>query len=273
VGQGGTSITPVPTGAKARTGARLYHRPVSQARPKPYPAPSEPEDPARRIVPTREGYDLWAGHYDDDANPLVVLEEPIVAAALGEVRGLRILDVGCGTGRHAARLAGAGAQVTAIDFSQEMLAKARAKPGADRVRFIRHDLSKPLPLPSEAFDRVICCLVLDHIAALDMLFAEMARVCVGGSDRARVLITSMHPAMMLKGVQARFTDPASGEKVHVASVPNQISNYVMAAVNAGLAIDSMREFAADQTLARLAPRAGKYLGWPMLLVMELRPGG
>src|SRR5262245_53664676 len=89
---------------------------------------------------TRAGYDRWATVYDHDGNPLQALEEPRVWALLGEVRGLRVLDLGCGTGRHAIPLAAAGAHVTALDFSDGMLAVARDKPGADAVRFIQHDL-------------------------------------------------------------------------------------------------------------------------------------
>jgi len=224
-----------------------------------------------RELPTREGYDQWAGHYDEDANPLVILEEPLVEAALGDARGLRVLDVGCGTGRHSVRLARAGARVTAMDFSEEMLAKARGKPGAEGIRFLQHDLARPFPLDDSSFDLVVCCLVLDHIKDLGLLFREMARVCTADGRGGRIFVTSMHPVMLLKGVQARFTDPASGEKVHVESVPNQISDYITAAVRAGLAIESMSEHAADESLARRAPRAEKYLGWPMLLVMQLRP--
>jgi ubiquinone/menaquinone biosynthesis C-methylase UbiE len=219
-----------------------------------------------REVPTRDGYDLWASSYDVDDNPLVILEEPLVAGALGDVRGLEIADIGCGTGRHAVRLTRAGARVTAVDFSREMLARAREKAGAEGVKFIEHDLHRALPLDDASFDRVLCCLVLDHIEGLAAFFRELARICRPGGT---VLVTAMHPALMLKGVQARFTDAASGEKVHVRSVPNQISDYVMAAVGAGLAIEEMREHFADEALAARAPRAAKYLGWPMLLVMRL----
>src|SRR3954469_9134228 len=85
---------------------------------------------AAEVLPTRDGYDRWAATYDTDGNPLIALEEPHVDALLGDVRGLCVLDVGCGTGRHALRLARAGAAVTAIDFSEAMLAQARAKVGA-----------------------------------------------------------------------------------------------------------------------------------------------
>jgi malonyl-CoA O-methyltransferase len=73
----------------------------------------------------RGGYDRWAVVYDHDGNPLQGLEEPAVRAAVGDVRGLNILDLGCGTGRHSLWLAAAGATVTAVDFSEGMLAEAR----------------------------------------------------------------------------------------------------------------------------------------------------
>jgi malonyl-CoA O-methyltransferase len=82
----------------------------------------------RRSVSTREGYDLWSSIYDGERNPLVELEEPRMAAALGDARGLRILDLGCGTGRHALRLSEAGAKITAVDFSEGMLTQARRRP-------------------------------------------------------------------------------------------------------------------------------------------------
>ena len=72
----------------------------------------------------RDGYDRWAKVYDDDQNPLQGLEGPLVYQACGNVQGLRVLDMGCGTGRHALWLAQAVARVTGIDFSEAMLIKA-----------------------------------------------------------------------------------------------------------------------------------------------------
>lgn len=219
-------------------------------------------------VATRDGYDRWAEVYDSEGNPLIQLEEPLVAARLGDVRGLDVVDVGCGTGRHAARLALAGARVTAVDFSSGMVAKARTREGWQRVRFIEHDLSRPLPLPEACFDRVLCALVLDHIRDLDLLFGELRRVCRADG---RVLISSMHPAMMLRGVLAHFTDPRTGRDVYPGSAPNEISDYVLAATRSGLRFTHMSEHAVDERLARNSPRAAKYLHWPILLMMELQP--
>ena len=116
------------------------------------------EEPIHHL-PTREGYDRWAEIYDAENNPLIALEEPLVAALLGNVRGLAIADVGCGTGRHALRLAEAGAAVTALDFSPRMLEQAKDKPGAANIHFIPHDLAAPLPLSDRSFDLALCCLV------------------------------------------------------------------------------------------------------------------
>src|SRR6267154_6180862 len=95
------------------------------------------------VVPTQAGYDRWAELYDAEDNPLVLLEEQHIGTLIGDVAGLAVADIGCGTGRHAVRLAAAGARVTAIDFSEAMLNRARAKPGADAVAFICHDLAEP----------------------------------------------------------------------------------------------------------------------------------
>lgn len=216
---------------------------------------------------TREGYDRWAAIYDGEDNALIALEEPQAAQLLGKVSGLAIADIGCGTGRQALRMAAAGAVVTAVDFSVEMLAKAQLKPGADRVCWLAHDLTQRLPLADAAFDRVTCCLVLDHIPEPVSLFGEFRRIC---RPEGFILISVMHPAMMLRGIQARFTDPATGRETRPQSCAHQIADYVMAAIRAGLRIDHLSEHQVDEELASRSPRAVKYLHWPMLLMMRLR---
>lgn len=211
------------------------------------------------------GYDRWAQVYDHDANPLQGLEEPQVRAALGNVRGLRALDLGCGTGRHALWLAAQGATVTAVDFSEGMLAEARQKPGADAVKFLAHDLHTPLPF-GPGFDLVVSGLVLEHLHELAPFFAETRRVLKPGG---RAVISAMHPAMLLRGTQARFTDPESGELIQPGSVAHSVAAFVMAAVRAGFRLENVEEVAPDAAFAERFPRAAKYVGWPMLVVLAL----
>jgi 2-polyprenyl-3-methyl-5-hydroxy-6-metoxy-1,4-benzoquinol methylase len=220
------------------------------------------------VLSTRDGYDRWAAVYDTDGNPLTALEEPWMDRLVGEVRGLKVLDVGCGTGRHAVQFARAGAEVEALDFSAAMLEKARTKAEGLSIRFHTHDLAARFPFADAAFDRVICSLVLEHIGDLPGIFREMHRVC---RPTGHIVVSNMHPAMMLQGVQARFHDSQTGREIRPASCPHQVSDYVIGAIKAGLTVDHLSEHAVDETLAGRLERARRYIGWPMLMMMRLRP--
>jgi malonyl-CoA O-methyltransferase len=214
----------------------------------------------------RAGYDRWAAVYDHDGNPFQALEGPVVRAAVGGPNGLAVLDLGCGTGRHSLWLAASGAVVTAVDFSAGMLVEARRKPGAEAIDFLSHDLHTPLPFPDGRFDLVVSGLVLEHLRELGPFFAEAHRVLRPGG---RAVISAMHPAMFLRGAQARFTDPDSGEVVQPGSLPHTVSEMVMAAVRAGFGLADVVEYAPDAELATRHPRAAKYVDWPMLVVLRL----
>ena len=217
------------------------------------------------IVSTREGYDRWAEVYDTDGNPLIAIEEPEAARMMGEVRGLTVADIGTGTGRHALRMARDGARVVAIDFSLGMMARARSKPGAERVAFVCADCLT-LPLLDSSFHRVISGLVVEHIAALDRYFNELGRIC---RPDGFIVVTNLHPAMNLQGVRARFNDSATGAKVYPAGRDHLISDFVMAARRTGLVIDEMVERTMTADIVGKAPRAERYVGWPGLLAIRL----
>jgi SAM-dependent methyltransferase len=196
------------------------------------------------------------------------VEESRVGELLGDVEAAHVADLGCGTGRHAVRIAAAGARVTALDFAEGMVARARAKPGWEQVEFIAHDLARPLPLADRAFDRVLSCLVAEHLPDLPGFFGECRRICRPGGF---VVVSAMHPALLLRGIQARFIDPTSGRDVRPAGHPYRISDYVMGAVAGGLTIEHMSEHAVDADHAARSPRAARYLGWPLLLLFRLTP--
>ena len=56
--------------------------------------------PGYKRIGIIEGYDKWSERYDQESNPLIALEEPITLHLIGQVRGLQVLDLGCGTGRY-----------------------------------------------------------------------------------------------------------------------------------------------------------------------------
>ena len=221
------------------------------------------------LAGVREGYDRWSAVYDHDANPLLALEEPRVREALGDPRGREVLDLGCGTGRHTAWLVEAGARITAVDFSAGMLEQARERVATGDVRFVTHDLHEPLPFGDTSFDAVVSGLVLEHLRDLDAFLAEAHRVL---RPDGRAVVSAMHPAMFLRGSQARFTDPVSGEIVMPGSLSHRIGEIIMAAVGAGFTLCGVGEYAPDAGFAARYPRAERYVGWPMLVVLDLRAG-
>ena len=87
------------------------------------------------------------------------------------------------------------------------------------------------------------------------------------------MLTAMHPAMFLRGDQARFRDPDSGEVVEPGSYPHQIGDFVMAALRSKLGLLHLGEHSGNADLAAQYPQTETYVGWPMLLVLELENAG
>jgi len=101
----------------------------------------------------------------------------VLANMIGRIHERRILDVGTGTGRIAAMLAGGGADVTAIDTSERMLdaARRRASDQLVDVTFIRAD-AHALEFESRSFDVVVCMGLLMNARDWRKCLAESCRI-------------------------------------------------------------------------------------------------
>jgi SAM-dependent methyltransferase len=107
--------------------------------------------------------------------------------------GNRVLDVGCGSGRHAFEAYRRGADVVALDLDEAELAKVAAMfaalsgagdaPPAASADTVRGD-ALALPFPGESFDRVIAAEVLEHITDDRLAIRELVRVLVPGGRLA-----------------------------------------------------------------------------------------
>ena len=107
-----------------------------------------------------------------------------------ELRGTRVLDAGCGTGRLAAALAErAVARVWGVDASERMLEAARANVPSSVG--LRRALVEELPFKDGWFDRVVAWLVV-HLVDRPRTFAEAHRVLVPGGRLAVVTFDPAH---------------------------------------------------------------------------------
>jgi ubiquinone/menaquinone biosynthesis C-methylase UbiE len=104
-------------------------------------------------------------------------------AALSD--GERVLDVGCGTGTLAllAKRAAPGAELVGIDADPEMLARARAKSGAEAIRFDQ-GMADELPYEDASFHKAVSSLVFHHLPRSVKKGAarEIARVLRPGGE-------------------------------------------------------------------------------------------
>lgn len=182
---------------------------------------------AATIVEVEEGYRLWSEVYDDAPNPLLALEERVLGPLLAEVRGKRVVDLGCGTGRWLARLQEReAASVTGVDASPEMLARARAKQrcGA-RLLCARGD---QLPLRSASADVILCSFTLGYLADLNRFAREVARIAAPG---AAVLVSDFHPGAHARGWRRSFR--CGGEEIEVRNFVHPIAEIEAAFKAAG----------------------------------------
>jgi ubiquinone/menaquinone biosynthesis C-methylase UbiE len=106
--------------------------------------------------------------------------------------GLRLLDVGCGTGHHLASMRERGFEVAGVDGSEEMLEQARANNlGAD----IRRADVESIPFPDASFDFVVCVEVLRYLPDSAQCIREMARVLKPGG----ICLATAAPVLNLNG--------------------------------------------------------------------------
>ncbi len=120
------------------------------------------------------------------------LVEPSLLQLLQLKAGEAVLDVGCGNGVLARRLALLGAQVTACDFSEEMLRLARARGGEIDYRQIdATDEDALLQLGEGQFDAVTCSMALMDIPEIEPLYCAARRLLRADG---RFVFATMHPA-------------------------------------------------------------------------------
>lgn len=243
-----------------------------------------PEQPTRNVSPykqvtTDELYAQWASTYDTDGNVLQFVDDLMMRELLTkftslvggqrerDVRhdvspgrdALRILDLGCGTGRSTLKLLQADwsprkVEVVGWDSSRGMLDLAKTKYHAAAqngtnsmsLKLEQNNISVIESLRdeySDAFDGLISTLVLEHIP-IDTFFNSIARVLRPGGY---ALVTNMHPemgALSKAGFKTAF-----GERVKGTSYVYTVAETIDAAKKAGLdVIGEAEEMAVDERM-------------------------
>jgi malonyl-CoA O-methyltransferase len=191
----------------------------------------------------RQAYRLWAPTYTAET-VVSFLDEELATALSPALKGKRLLDAGCGTGR---RLGGhAAALVVGVDLSLEML-----QAGAAACVAVA-DVGN-LPFLPGSFDLVWCRLVLGHIPDPEPAYREFARVCrVGGY----LFVSDFHADAIAAGHRRTFRDQ-KGMLHEIEHFAHDGAAHIEMAASAGFAMRARRDGLVGPSVESFYIRAGR----------------
>lgn len=226
---------------------------------------------------------------------------PALVRAVGQVRGKRVLDMGCGEGSSTRIFAEAGAEMTGVDFSEVMIKAALEEEERNRlgIRYIIADAANLSMLETESFDIAFCYMAIMDIADFEGAIAEAARVLKRGG---RLEVVMVHPCFdtrfmdgrMVGGWEARAGEDGSKEYLYywteeyftrhsytfewrhdrlpapfvTTGFHRTLSDYVNAITGNSMVITGIDEPRLLEEGVRLLPGLGKHLRVPQSIVIE-----
>lgn len=212
------------------------------------------------------------------------LEQPALAALLPDVRGASVLELGCGDGTLARRLADAGArEVVAVDASARMLDQARPHP---LVHYLQDDVEL-LTRPADSADLVISSLALHYVGDYPGLISRIADWLRPGG---RLVFSVEHPVCTAANPMTgwlwagdacvwpvdHYADEAARTQEWlgrtVVKHHRRVSTYLSQILAAGLVVTGVDEPQPDdETIARRPELAQHRRRPPLLLVAARKP--
>jgi SAM-dependent methyltransferase len=228
------------------------------------------------------------------------VERPVIESLLGDLSGANALDLGCGSGVYATRLAARGARVVGVDLSAAMLglARERARTRGVALDWLVADIARPLPFSDAQFDLLFTATVLHYVEDLGAVMREVARVL---RPRGRLLASLLHPmntarfpldqseAVQVDRWDARAEWPAryfgaarrsietpwlgfgdvKDEGQRLDCFHHTVSDYFAAVQSAGLRVTELREPAPPAAFAaKNAARYEEAASLPLYLIIE-----
>ncbi len=223
--------------------------------------------PAGRQPGWQEVAGWYSKHLESEDTYQETVVFPGALRLLGPLRGLAVLDVACGEGSFAAKLAAGGARVTGFDAAPALVERAKRK--AAGAEFLVGDAQRfPDGLRGRSFDAAVCILAVQNIPDAAAVCRETAAALRNGG---RFIIVVNHPCFRIPRQSSwgfdeekkilyrrldRYLTPLDvpilmnpggrGRPITTTTYHRPLSAYFAALAAAGFAVDGLEEWVSDR---------------------------
>lgn len=212
--------------------------------------------------------------HDDRAPFNAYYERPGMLSLLPNVNDLNVLDAGCGTGKLAEILLERGARVTAFDYNEDFVQRARSRLGS-RAAVYQGDLSQPLTFAGDdTFDVVTASLVLHYLKDWSSALREIRRVLKPGG---LLVFSTHHPVLTwqmfkLENYHAETLIEDEWENIgRVQYYHRSLSDISLALSSSGYVIERLLEPQPTEDFRRVNPEGyQKVKTWPWFLLVRAK---
>jgi len=184
-----------------------------------------------------KAYNIWADQYDTNSNKTRDLDIKSTIETLNKFNFSKVIELGCGTGKNTNYLLKKVDKIIGLDFSQEMLLKAKAKIQDERAEFHKADLTAEWNIENDFADLITCSLVLEHIKDLDFVFNQTNKKLKNGGI---FFISELHPFKQYSGSKAKFETENGTQELE--TYVHHISDYLNAATENGFELVELKEW-------------------------------
>ncbi|AOZ77282.1 methyltransferase type 11 [Clostridium pasteurianum] len=174
-------------------------------------------------------------------------ERPATISLLPSVKGRNVLDAACAAGWYTEWFLEKGANVTAVDFSPNMIEMTKKRVG-NRAQIIRADLNNPLDfIKDESIDIVLSSLTLHYIKNWDIVMSEFNRIL---KKNGQLIFSIHHPFMdftVFNKENYFLTELLNDEwntnngKVKVQFYRRPLSKIITSVIDSGFVIEKLLE--------------------------------
>lgn len=185
----------------------------------------------------KKAYNSWADQYDTNENKTRDLDQKATINTLTKHEFSTVLELGCGTGKNTVFLLEKANAIIGMDFSQEMLNKAKERVNDNRVKFLKADLTENWNIEDDYADLVTCSLTLEHIKGLDSIFEQVYKKL---KSNGIFFISELHPFKQYSGSKAKFE---SENKINeLETYIHHVSEYLLCAKKSGFEMIELKEW-------------------------------